>query len=204
MLVLVCCIQCRNTSTSIDPTAPAEPCNCFTMDNGYYERHAIFGDVHLRTTSKGNFLKRSALNDSMYVLSCGRSQIEYMIDTFKCNNMIDIPEVSYESDELLVLHQSGGTGVWSFAYYDLIEQKPVFRDQSIYFDTVQLVTVSINDLAFQVTKIDFGHHVTVKSDHLSPGVWPEDVQLNETELSYRIAEGNTFILDTVQIDWTQN
>jgi len=119
----------RNTDNII------ERLKCFSVNSRMYYGD-ISGNVAIQTTPQGNFLKCTAISDTEFVFSCGRGSLEYHLDTFKCSESYNLPEVKYESGALLVLFINQGSYVWENKIMRVDTPKPIISTRIYYIDSL--------------------------------------------------------------------
>lgn len=170
----------------------------------------VWGNVMLDLSGKGNYFKRTAINDSQFVYSCGRGPLEYIVDTYKCTDKA-LPEVKFENDELIVLTESGGTYVWKDIFIPLRQGDSVRQVQSIYIDTTQLRYVNLirenGDILFHVHGLRFGEDIVLRSKYsrLISGAIPEEKirveSCNDSLLYYSVRINGALISDSLRLNW---
>ena len=192
-----------NTSTPATSTEnriesdSVSSCNCFEES---FPNYGLYGRTIIRTTSAGNFLKYTAINDSQFIFSCGREQKEIVMDTGSCatpyRHITATPaELIYDNDDIIVIYNRLGSNSWDYAFVSLLDNK-AYHSEALYIDTVNLRYVDLletgKDVCFVVHNLLDHTEDTVVSHYYKfrQGGYPlffiSDVIISQDRLFYSV------------------
>ncbi len=129
-----------------------------------------YGNIRLKTTPKGNYLKYLCLGNNSLVFSCGRDSIEFILDTLECKFLNRPYFVDFEDEDLIAISQGCGTYCWQNIFVLLNLKQPPIVVQSWFLDTADWRFVSIeekgNEVFFRINYLtDTSLFWTVKSNY---------------------------------------
>lgn len=113
---------------------------CFSIENGYDD--FIYTNNLTTKTEKGNFFKKRSISDSKFVWSCGRGNIEKIIDTVACTKVVE-SFIDWETDEFIGLNKPCGSYCWTNIIIPLKTNKPIIylSYSAIDFDKMNVVSI---------------------------------------------------------------
>lgn len=185
--------------------------NCFG-DNFSFANN-VFGDVMIKSTKRGNFVKYRCLNNGQIVTSFGRALKEKVIDTSEfTSGFFNRYNLLVETEDMMVLRSSGGTNSWCDFIYSFFEDT-VYCSTSLYIDTTQMTFVSLyasinsDSVAFIINRMHYNSADTFLINYYNKphkqGYVPffiTNVRINGDELFYEVDESDsTKRIDSISI-----
>lgn len=175
----------------------------------------IYGNIRLEITPNNNFLKCTAINDSVLVFSCGRGKLEVVLYEVECRGRhfcgFDgslLPKLEYDDGDMMILYLKGGSDSW-VNYFIYFGENAVYYEQAVYIDTENRRYVYLaedykhENVFFVVHNIMFNTRDTLKSNYYKfrkdgyPAFFISDVSMNYDTLFYSVKTINGSIKDTL-------
>jgi len=159
----------------------------------YYNRECYClrkGNIFESETQKGNFFKSRSIGDSMYVWSCGRGEIEKIIDTLSCLEY-NRTDFDWETDEFVALHRGCGTYCWTNTIIPIKTNQPIMRFSYLDIDFDKMNVVEIGMDSFYITNLKTQKNIEIPIDGIEciegyTLFFISDVELKNNNLFYSV------------------
>lgn len=160
---------------------------CFSIKNGYDE--FVYTDTLITKTEKGNFFKKVSISDAKFVWSCGRGDIEKIIDTVLCTEAVE--SLDWETEEFVGLIKPCGTYCWSNTIIPVSTEKPIIYLSYSAIDFKKMNALSIGEDYFLITNFRTQKEIRVPIDKLEcidghPLFFINDIKLKGNMLSFSV------------------
>ena len=136
---------------------------CFSIENGYED--FVYTDTLITKTDKGNFFKKVSITDSKFVWSCGRGDIEKVIDTLPCTDVVE-SLIDWETEEFIGLLKPCGSYCWTNIIIPISSSEPFIYLSYSAIDFEKMNAVSVIDNYFLITNLKTHKKVKVPIDKI--------------------------------------